>query len=153
MTIPDNCPQLNTVRRTQYDRILHQHCGLFCHRRQNFRSKELKVDNGRSSVSKSAGVYRCPHCPYTNTNPKLVHGHKVMHSIPQLKCSYCGHLDHYPSRMMRHMRRRHRGMSAKYVKLGAAQTDVSSSSSQAADDDADGKRITHVKIVICWIRN
>jgi len=116
----------------------------------------LKLNNERSTVHKSAGVYRCPHCPYTNTNPKLVHGHKVMHSIPQLQCSYCGHLDHYPSRMMRHMRRRHRGMSAKYVKLGAAQTDVGSSSSQqstADDDDADGKHIAQFTIVIFWIRN
>ena len=104
-----------------------------------FRSKKLKVDGETSSGSKSR-VYHCPHCPYTNSNPKLVHGHKVMHSSPQLKCSYCGHLDHYPSRMMRHMRRRHRGMTAKYFRLP---TDGSTSSQQSTtvDDDADGKII------------
>jgi len=111
----------------------------------HFRSKELKVDDIRSSGSKS-GIYRCPYCPYTNANPKLVHGHKIMHSAPQLKCSYCGHLDHFPSRMMRHMRRRHRGMTAKYVRLGGSQTDDSTSSSKHSttteDDAADGKCVT-----------
>jgi len=101
------------------------------------------MDGERSPGSK-AQVYRCPHCPYTNSNAKLVHGHKVMHNTPQLKCSYCGHLDHYPSRMMRHMRRRHRGMSAKYTRLDGLQTDMSTTLSQqstTADDDTDGKSI------------
>jgi len=90
-------------------------------------------------------VFHCPHCPYTNTNPKLVHGHKVIHCAPQLKCSYCGHLDHYPSRMRRHTRLRHHGMTAKYSRIGR-QTDDSTSSSQQSttagdDDDAGGKHV------------
>jgi len=104
-----------------------------------FRSKE--VDAERPSGSKSR-LYRCPHCPYTNSIAKLVHSHKVMHSTPQLKCGYCGHLDHYPSRMIRHMRRRHRGLAAKYVRLGTTPTDGSTSSSlqdTTAEDDADGE--------------
>jgi len=117
--------------------ILGQHPWIWC-----FRSKELKLDDVRSPGTKQR-LYHCPHCPYTNTNPKLVHGHKIMHSAPQLKCSYCGHLDHYPSRMMRHMRRRHRGMAAKFTRLDGAPTEGSTSSplqSTTVDDDADGKR-------------
>jgi len=107
------------------------------------------MDSVKSPGTKTR-LYHCPHCPYTNTNPKLVHGHKIMHSVPQLKCSYCGHLDHYPSRMMRHTRRRHRGMAAKYTRIGGPPTDDSASyglQSTTVDDDADGKRVMMMMLI------
>jgi len=65
-----------------------------------------------------------------------------MHNAPQLQCAYCGHLDHYPSRMMRHTRRRHPGLTAKYARLETPQppppaADGSSAAAAAADDDVD----------------
>jgi len=99
------------------------------------RSIEMDAGGGQKSL-----VYRCPHCTYTNTCNKLVHAHKIMHSKPQLRCTYCGHLDHYPSRMMRHMTRRHRGLTAHYERVESALAGGGTDSSQqSTGDSADGE--------------
>ena len=112
----------------------------------DFRSKELKMDDGSKS-----SVHRCPDCSYENANPKLVQTHRIMHSNPQLKCSYCGHLDHYPSRMARHVRRRHRGMAVKYTRLRGPPAEDSMASLQHAaadDDDTDGNIVQNLSLKI-----
>jgi len=100
-----------------------------------FSSKESDVDILCDDGGGKSPIYRCPHCPYSNANAKLVHGHKVMHSAPQLKCAYCDHLNHYPSRMRRHMRRRHRGLAVSYVRLDTATTAQHSTATVDDDDD------------------
>ena len=71
-----------------------------------------------STASKMAiKFHRCPHCAYTNTSLKLVRGHMVKHGPYRLQCGYCDYRGHYPSRIRKHTRRHHPGLTFKYTKV------------------------------------
>jgi hypothetical protein len=61
----------------------------------------------KASSGSDSTIHRCPNCPYTSDNVKLLRGHMVMHTEYRLKCAYCDYHGPYPSRIRKHWRRLH----------------------------------------------
>lgn len=62
-------------------------------------------------------MLKCPECSYTNSSMKLVRGHMIKHGPYRFKCSYCDYHAHYPSRIRKHTKTQHQGLTFKFTKV------------------------------------